>query len=89
MANLKVDLINKINNEKYFDELELVRLAQEPNMNFKIKINQMDELLDKIVRANSKMELIGHYFQEPAQTQPPTQQPMPQTRIHQGQSHGE
>ena len=35
MANLKLDLINKLNNDKYYEELELVRLAQDPNTNYK------------------------------------------------------
>ena len=90
MANLKLDLLNKNNNNKMFTELELVRLAQEPNMNYKNKIDMLDDIFDEIVMINAKAGLIEQYFQEPApQTQP---QPAPTTtqgNVYQGQSHGE
>jgi hypothetical protein len=59
MANLKVDLINKITNEKYFAEIEIGRLAQEPNMNYKEKIDKMEILLQEIILANAKIDLIN------------------------------
>jgi len=86
MANLKLDLLNKINNEKYFQEMELIRLAQEPNMNYKEKIAQMSELLQNIAIFNAQVGLIGHYFPEvpqqvapanPATTGAPVGQPHP------------
>jgi hypothetical protein len=80
MANLKVDLINKITNDKYFDELELARLAQEPNMNYKQKIEEMDFLLSQIFLSNAKIELITkQYFVD---------QPVTQVQNH-GASHVE
>lgn len=72
MANLKVDFINKITNDKYFAELELARLAQEPNMNYKEKIDKMDILLEEIFLSNAKIELITkqYFIDQPiAQTQ--------------------
>ena len=86
MANLKLDLLNKIRNDKYYDELELIRLAQEPNMNYKEKINEMDIRLTNIAIQNIKIgHLIEQYFPEQPQ-QPPQQAP---TKTHQGQTHGE
>ncbi len=90
MANLRIDLQNKIGNEKYFSELELVRLAQDPNTNYKDKIDTMIFYLEKLAILNAQIALIEQYFQEPqavAQS-PVVQQPTGQV-IHQGQTHGE
>ena len=98
MANLKLDLINKLNNEKFYAELELVRLAQEPNMKYKEKITLMEVELETLALANAKLGLVEQYFQEPAapQAAPPPEQPQvapapeaPKGKVHQGQSHGE
>jgi len=84
MANLKVDLVNKLNNDKYFAEMELIRLAQEPNMNYEDKITLMDGKLTIIVGVERKLELVEKYFTQPDETAPePLKQP------NQGQSHGE
>lgn len=95
MANLKLDLINKLRNDKYYEELELVRLAQDPNMVYKDKIDQMSFQLEKIAVLNAEMQLMEQYFPEPAvpmaepapQGQPVEQKPA--GHVHQGQSHGE
>jgi hypothetical protein len=98
MANLKLDLVNKINNRKYYDELELIRLAQEPNMNYAEKLELMDELLENIALVNLQVGLINEvYFKEPAPA--PQNAPAPEAaqaapaapaaKVHQGQSHGE
>ena len=95
MANLKLDLLNKINNEKYFDELELVRLAQEPNMNYREKIDLMQQLLENIAIANAELGLVAQYFpdQQPAPQQAPAPQAgapvAPAGQVHAGQTHGE
>jgi hypothetical protein len=93
MANLKLDLLNKLRNDKYYEELELVRLAQDPNMNYKVKIDDMHYRLQNIAMINAEMGLVEQYFQEPApQGQQPQGQPVqqpPQGQVHQGQSHGE
>lgn len=86
MANLKLDLLNKLNNEKYFDEMELVRLAGEPNMNYKDKVDQMSRKLFSIAMLNAQLTLVGQYFPEQPQVVP---QSAPQGQVHQGQSHGE
>jgi hypothetical protein len=95
MANLKLDLLNKINNKKYFQEMELVRLAQDPNMNYEIKINTMTEILATIAILNAQVGGVEQYFQEPAPAPVQAQVPAPQVQqvpagqVHQGQTHGE
>jgi hypothetical protein len=95
MANLKLDLLNKINNKKYFQEMELVRLAQDPNMNYEIKINTMTEILATIAILNAQVGGVEQYFQEPAPAPVQAQVPSPQVQqvpagqVHQGQTHGE
>ena len=104
MANLKLDLINNLNNEKYYDEIELIRLAQDPNMNYKEKLNLMSDKLKNLTLINAKLGLVEQYFQEPTAQTPttgvpatPTNAPAPANapdntpkgKVHQGQSHGE
>lgn len=97
MANLKLDLINKLNNEKFYAELELVRLAQKPDMNYRTKIDSMNLELEILAMTNAKLGLVEQYFQEPAQGAPVAgevaqaapAQAAPAGKVHQGQSHGE
>ncbi len=95
MPDLKVDLLNKLKNEKYYDEIELIRLAAEPNMNYEEKINSMDEKLANIALLNAEISLVEFYLPEqrpvPQQVAPdeaPVAQ-QPRGQAHQGQSHGE
>jgi hypothetical protein len=95
MANLKQDLIDQLGRKKYFTELELGRLAQEPNMNYKLKIDLMEKKLQDIAIVNGQIALAQTYFPDPEQTKAPEQvvankvpvqpvaQPLP------GQSHAE
>lgn len=97
MANLKIDLQNKIRNDKYFSEIELVRLANDPNMNYKQKIDEMSRLINDIALNDAQLELSEKYFQEPTQAQGDdgkgdTSQNPPQPNkqnVHNGQTHGE
>jgi len=103
MANLKLDLQNRLNNQKFFAELELVRLAQEPAMNYELKIEQMDVQLQQLAVVNAKIGLVDQYFQEPVAGAPgappapqappaPAKEPVakaPAAQVHKGQSHGE
>lgn len=91
MANLKADLLGKLNNDKYYEELELVRLAQDPNANYKEKVDDMAYRLANIALLNAQIGLVGQYFQDPVQQPAPVQQPQGQQpqQVHQGQSHGE
>ena len=95
--NLKQDLLNQIGNEKYYEEIEFIRLAQAPDMYYKEKIDSMQNRLRNIAILNSEIALVGQYLQDappapavaPAQTK--TQEPpvTPQPQVHAGQSHGE
>jgi hypothetical protein len=99
MANLKLDLLNKLRSDKYFEEMELVRLAQEPNMNYKQKIEEMQVQLASLAMLNAQMGLVEQYFQEPAPPQqaapataPDGQVPVqqqPAGKVHPGQTFGE
>lgn len=97
MANLKLDLVNNLNNQKYYDEIELIRLAQDPNAVYKDKIVAMEVQLEKIALVNAKIGLVDQYFKEPeapaGQAATPKQQPevkqQPQGQVHKNQSHGE
>ena len=95
MANLKLDLLNKLRNDKYYAEIELVRLAGDPNMNYEWKINEMQGKLNEIALLNANMGLVEQYFQEPAPVAAPAPQasPIPQNApagvVHPGQTHGE
>jgi hypothetical protein len=93
MPNLKLDLLNKLRNDKYYAELELVRLAQDPNCNYKDKIDLMTLKLDDIAVLNADMGLVEQYFQEPVAVAPA---PAPQANagapagvVHPGQTHSE
>jgi hypothetical protein len=94
MANLKLDLLNKLNNDKYYEELELVRLAADPNTNYKSKIEEMSYRLANIAMLNAQVGLVAQYFQDqvPPQQVATDQQPVmqqPAGKVHQGQTHGE
>jgi len=91
MANLKLDLLNKLRNDKYYDELELVRLAQDPNTNYKEKIDLMSYKLSNISLLNAQMGLAEQYFQEPvpAAQGAPVQTNVPAGIVHPGQTFGE
>jgi hypothetical protein len=95
MADLKLDLLNKLKNDKYYEELELVRLAQDPNMNYKEKIDAMAYKLANISLLNAQIGLAEQYFQAPAPTATPQQgAPVPQQGapagiVHPGQTFGE
>ena len=101
MADLKIDLINKISNDKYYEELELIRLAQDPNMNYREKIDEMSQRLANISFFNAELVLVQQYFQQPAPVPgtPPVPNaggpvagppvPAPAGQVHPGQTHGE
>lgn len=65
MANLKLDLKNKLNDKKFYAEVELIRLAQDPAMNYKKKIKSMKKQLGLIALLNADIGLVEQYFPEP------------------------
>jgi hypothetical protein len=82
--DLKVDLTNKVQNELFFTSLELSRLAQDVNMNYQHKIDEMSFQLERIALLNAKLGLVEQYFTPPAdQDAPAVVQPQ------QGQTHAE
>lgn len=96
MANLKQDLLNNLGNDKYYTELELGRLAAEPNMTYKVKVDEMTVLLKKIAELDLATQLVGKYFpeqQQPVADQSAPEQPQAtapdQPQAHPGQTHGE
>jgi hypothetical protein len=103
MANLKADLLNELRTQKYYAEMELLRLAQDPTMKYKEKILDIDEQLAEIALINSKIGLAEGYFQDAPQEQAPVANvpeapqeevaempaPAPAPAPHQGQSHAE
>ncbi len=70
MADLKIDLINKLGNDKYYAELELARLANDSNIPYQIKIDDMIHQLNNISKINSNIELIDLYFRVPVEVVP-------------------
>lgn len=95
MANLKQDIQNNLGNDKYYAELELARLAQDPNMVYREKVEMMSDLLKELAALDLGIQLIGKYFQDEqqqnqqvTQEQPTPQQPQ-QPQAHPGQTHGE
>lgn len=93
MANLKADLLNELRNQKYYTEMELIRLAQDPTMNYREKILDISDVLGSIALIDTKLGLVEGYFQETTPQIPQEEIPnLPQpvtTQVHQGQSHGE
>ena len=96
-VNLKVDLFNQLGSQKYFAELELGRLAGDPNMNYKEKIDLMQKKLEQIALLNGEIALGNQYFPDPvpaveqAPTQAATENPPVQPKVQTlpGQTHGE
>ena len=95
MPDLKVDLLNKLKNDVFFEEIELVRLAQDPNMNYKMKISDLGGVLMNIAILNTQLGLVEQYFSEPQEGTPPVvaEPPVvvepPASVPKDGQSHGE
>jgi len=87
MANLKLDLINKITNIKYFDEIEFIQLAQNPTMDYREKLDKMEYLLKNIALSNTQLGLVEQYLPDAPQQAPVEDKP--QGKVHAGQTHGE
>jgi hypothetical protein len=99
MANLKVDLLNELRNQKMYAEIELIRLASDTAMNYKNKIGNISDVLKEIALLNQEIGLGEMYFQEqPVPQNAPAPVPaaqaeqsvtQPPVQAHPGQSHGE
>ena len=83
MANLKADLLQELRTQKYYAELELLRLAQDPTMRYRNKIDELDDLLADIALINSKIGLAEGYFQDAPVEQPQAVPNLPQEEVPQ------
>lgn len=82
---LQTDLVNKLTNDKFYKEIELQRLASEPNMNYETKINEMLSIIELISIIDSKLALIEKYFGN----RPEKELTTPEANLPQGQTHAE
>lgn len=82
-VNLKNDLLNKLTVDRQFKEVEFVRLANEPNMNYEDKINSMLFYAKEMATIDLQLNVINFYFKDQTQQ---TAQPAP---AQNGQSHHE
>jgi len=95
MADLKQDILNNLGNEKYFEELELARLAQDANTVYSEKVKKMASILKNVASVDLSVQLVGKYFPEaeapaPAPEQPVAEQPVAEKPAPQpGQTHAE
>lgn len=64
MADLKTDLLQEVGRKKYLAEMELVRLANDGNINYEHKLKDLATLMGEIAVLNAQGELINQYFQE-------------------------
>lgn len=92
-SNLVTDLFNNLNTERYFLEMEFGRLSQDPNINYKEKIDKMTSILKDIVIIKNAIPQLNTYYpgqvpnsQAPQQNNTNQQQ---NVKTHPGQSHGE
>lgn len=84
-SNLKQDILNKLGNEKFYTEMELVREAGDPNMVYLNKVESMVDMLKRLASIDLAVQLTGQYF--PDQVQQPVSNP--KSDAHPGQTHGE
>jgi len=89
MANVKQDLLNKLGTDKYYAELELGRLAADPNMNYEQKIIEMAFKLERLAVLNGQIGLANQYFPDAPAQPAPVQTAQPATQPHPGQTFAE
>ena len=73
--NLKTDLQQNIENERYYTEHELVRVANDMTIPYSDRIIALGDLLEKLAINSAKKELVEVYFKEKKDEEQP---PMPQ-----------
>ena len=91
MSAISLRMSSWLGTEKYYAELELGRLAADPNMNYELKITEMSFKLERIAVLNGQIGLANQYFPEaqPAATPVATPPAQPAGVVHQGQTFGE
>ena len=95
MTNLKIDLLNELRNKKYYAEIELRRLAEQPlQMKYNDKLELIQEQLNVISTLESSIQLVEKIFVSPQSVQN-VESDKPNNVVenasipHVGQSHGE
>lgn len=64
MIDVKVDLLNKIKMDKYYEEKDLIRIAKNNQISHRKKIEKLDEIFKNIALLNNKLILVEQYFIE-------------------------
>lgn len=60
--NLKIDIDNNLRNQKYYEELELLRLATSDILKYEDRISLIIECLNKISNIDKTLVLSDKYF---------------------------
>lgn len=69
MNKMKIDLIDSLTRDRYYEEIELTRLLND-NMLFthKYKIDKIKECLREIVMIDSSISLINQIYSQPIES---------------------
>lgn len=67
MANIKTDLLQQVEQDRYFAEMDLIALVSNQTLSYKDKLEQIGEVIEKIALINSRKGIIEQYFQEAPQ----------------------
>lgn len=86
---LKNDLVNELNNSKYYAERELERINQDTSMNYHDRVLMMSETLKRIASIDLALQLQNRYFVETESKGDGASDNTKKEDAHPGQSHGE
>jgi hypothetical protein len=75
LTTIKNDVIVELRSSRYFNELEIARLAHSTDINHKHRVQDIARLTRENANINDSLQLMETYF--PVQPQPATQ-PQPQ-----------
>lgn len=64
LSVIKIDLLNKLNNDLYLAELELDRIANHNNINYAIQLSKIERVLENIILTKTKISALNNYFKE-------------------------
>lgn len=59
---IKIDLLNKLNNDLYLAELEFERLSKAENINYSIQLSKIETILEDIIMIKTKISAVNNYF---------------------------
>lgn len=69
MNKMKVDLIDSLTRDRYYEEIELTRLLNDEVMfTHKYKIDKIKECLREIVMIDSSISLINQIYSQPIES---------------------